>query len=92
MICRIKSVAVNPAWEKKKLAVTLAADRTVKLWNIEDYVMQLSHRAHTVSMESRPRYGIKSKCCKFCVLFNNVYFYFFTTILVQKPLGCADFF
>lgn len=46
---RIKSVSVSPAWEKRKLAVSVALDKTVKLWNIEDYSLQLSHRAHTVS-------------------------------------------
>lgn len=49
VISRVISLAVSPVWEKKKLAASLALDKTVKLWNMEEYSLQLSHRAHTVS-------------------------------------------
>lgn len=52
LLFRILSVAISPAWGKKKLAATLAADKAVKLWNMEECVLQLSHRAHTVSVQT----------------------------------------
>lgn len=63
VVFRIVSLAVNPAWERKKLVASLASDKTVKLWNMEECVFQLSHKAHTVSSNV----GFTEKSYKFFV-------------------------
>lgn len=47
---RIVGVAVSPNWGATgKLAVSVGEDRTVRLWDMQNYVLKLSHRGHTVS-------------------------------------------
>lgn len=47
---RITAVAVNQKWgEPHKLAVSVAEDKVVRLWNIDQCVAENVHHGHTVS-------------------------------------------
>lgn len=44
------SVAVNPKWgEPHKLAVSVGADKIVRLWDTESCTLKLVHHGHTVT-------------------------------------------
>lgn len=47
---RITAVAVNQKWgEPQKLAVSVAEDKVVRLWNIDQCIAENVHHGHTVS-------------------------------------------